>query len=271
MPVSSIAMAIPTYMALSKNEAGSVGKFEKSDAQTKADIAQFQKLAPSLTTPDALLKNYKALSFVLEAYGMSSSINQTALLKKLMTENPASKTSFALRSGNLAFMRFAKAMAQFNPPPFSTSAGVTATVTAAATARFESQQDSRISGLADALYFTRQAHGITNLNQILADPRLLNVVSAAANLPDQFSSMDYKPQIALLKKQVDVKKFQDAGFVAKYVQKYLAISAANTAGVQDPNGAIATLNGTSSASDILSALPQSSSSGSGNPILSLFV
>ena len=195
---------------------------------------------------------------------------QTGLLKKLLTQDPTKSTSFAAQSANPLYQTFAKAMQQWSPPPFQTAANVTAVVTALATNRYEASLDNQSTGVADALYFKRQAANITNVNQILADPKLLAVVSAASNLPDQFGSMDYTQQVALLTKQVKIASFKTPAYVETYIKRYLVINATNQASASDPTGALAILQGSGSASNVLSSLLPTSSSGSTDPILSLF-
>ncbi len=86
---------VESYLTYSTNEAKYANADAKGNAQETNLIAYFQKNAGKITSPAALLGNYQALSVVLGAFNMSSSINQTALLKKLMTEDPTSKTSTA--------------------------------------------------------------------------------------------------------------------------------------------------------------------------------
>jgi hypothetical protein len=261
---------IPTYNLVSAHETADVAQFETTDTQTKADIAYFEKVAPTLTTPAALLGNYRALSVVLNAFGMSANIGQTALLKQFMTQSPTASTSTANQIGNPLYIRFATAMAQFSPPPFSTQSGINAVVTALATNNFEASQDTLSPGIGDALYFKRTIGSVTSLAQLMSDPTLLKVATTATNMPSQFGSLDYDQQVQLLSAQINVSDFNKPGFADQFVTKYLAMNEANSSTVADPSGALAILNGTGSASDMLSSLFPQSSSSSSDGILSLF-
>lgn len=261
---------IPAYFQISTNEQQRVTTFEKNDPQAKANIAYFTRQAPKLTSVNALLKDYRSLGIVLGAFGMSDTINQTGLLKKLMTEDPTSSTSVAQRLGNASYLRFAKAMGQFQTSPFATAANVAAITNAVGTNDYEAAQDKLSPGIADALYFKRMIGSVTTLTQLMADPKLLQVAATATNMPAQFGEMDYTQQVSLLSAQINMKDFQKTGAVDKFVTKYLAINEANNASVNDPSGALATLTGSGSAYNVLgSAFPQASSS-SGTSILSLF-
>ncbi len=268
---ASILPAIPTYLSVSSNEAARVTQFEKTDAQTKSDIAYFTKQAPKLTTVAALLKDYRSLSIVLNAYGMSANVQQTALLRQLMTQDPTSTSSVAQKIANPTYMRFAKAMAQFIPPPFATAAGVATVVNATGTGNFENAQDAQSPGVGLALYFKRSIGGLTSLAQLMSDPNMLTVATTSTNMPDSFSSMDYTKQVQLLSAKIDMTKFQNPTYVDKFVEKYLAINTANTQAAVDTTGALAILNGTGNSDTVLGALmPVTASSTGTASILSLF-
>lgn len=267
MSGSSIS-AIPIYRLVSANEGSRVVAFEKSDPQTKADIAYFTKRAPTLKSPDALLKDYRSLSIVLGAFGMKGALQQTALIRKLITEDPTSKSSVAQRLANPTYLRFANAMGQFKAQPFANQANVDAVVKAIGTQGFEAAQDAQSPGMSDALYFKRSIQSLTTITQLMSDPRLLKVAQAAANMPDQFGTLDYSFQLKLLTKQVTMKNFQNTGYVEKFVSRYLAVISASNSTAVDTTGALSILQGSGSAGNILgSLLPQSSG---GTAVLSLF-
>ncbi len=261
---------IPMFNFIAPRETQDVTQFEKTDPQTSADIAYFKKVAPTLTTPTALLNNYRALGVVLNAFGMSANINQPALLKQFLTQNPKASSSTANQIGNPLYIRFANAMAQFKPPPFSSAAGINAVVTALGTNNFEAAQDTLSPGIADALYFSRTIKSVTSLAQLMSDPKLLNVATTATNMPPQFGGLDYSQQVSLLSAQINVKNFQKPAFVEKFITQYLAINQASNTTVADPSGALSVLQGTASGSDVLGSLFPKSSSNSSNSVLSLF-
>lgn len=261
---------IPTFNLISAHEGADVVKFEKSDAQTSADIAYFKKVAPTLTSPAALLGNYRALTVVLNAFGMSTNIGQTALLKQLMTQNPTSGKSTASEIGNPLYIRFAKAMNQFKPPPFASAAGINAVLTALGTNNFEASQDRLSPGIADALYFKRTIGSATSLSQLMSDPTLLKVATTATNMPSQFGTLDYSTQVKLLSAQINMKDFRKPGHVDQFITKYLALNEASNAAVADPTGALAVLTASGSSADVLGSLFPKTTSSSADGLLSLF-
>ena len=240
------------YALYSKNEQSYVTKFEFYDPATKAAIAYFQKQAPTITSAAGLLKDYKSLQVVLGAFGMSSSIQSTALLKQLMTQDPTSSSSLAQRMGNPAYLRFAKFMSQWNPPALSDKATVNVIVNGYATNSFETNQDSQNPGLQAALYFKRTASSVTSIAGIMSDPTLTTVVRVAAGLPTQFGMLDYTQQVPILSKAVDVKRLQDPKYVDQVVQRYLALNQPNTSA--STTGVLGLFNGGASGSDLIGTI-----------------
>ncbi len=245
------------YPLVSKNEQADVTKFEGYDPTTKAAIALFQQQAPSITSPEALLGNYRALQVVLGAFGMSSAIGETALLKQLMTQDPSSSSSLAQQLGNPSYQRFANLMSQWNPPPFSSTSAVAVITGQYATNAFEAAQGKQAPGLQQALYFTRTIGSATTLAGVMSDPTLLKVVETVTGQPQQFGLLDYTQQVRILTKAVDVTKFQDPKYVDQYVQQYLAMNSASQPGSTDPTLAlfgIGSSTAASTSSSILGAL-----------------
>jgi hypothetical protein len=270
MSGTMILPPIPTYQMVSANEGKYVAAFAASDPQTKAEAAYFQSVASTLTTPEALLQNYRALNTVLNAFGIGSYAQDTALLKQLMTQNPNDTTSTAYQIDNPALSRFAVAMGQFATPPFATSSNVAALLNANATNNFETQEDSLSPGIADALYFSRSIGSITAIDQLMSDPKLLQVAEVATNMPSSFGELDFDTQQRLLSAQIDIADFQKPAYVQQFVTKYLAMNEANNATPTDTTGALAILTGSGSTDNILSALMPASSSSSTDPLLALF-
>jgi hypothetical protein len=254
MSGTAIMPAIPLYLSASANEPAKVANFETTDINTKSEIAYFQQTAPSLTSVSALLGNYRALSTVLTAFGMSSAISETGLLKDLLTQNPTSTSSVAYQLDNPAYTRFATAMQQFNPPPFSSSSNIQAVVTALATNNYETSQDTLAPGVANALYFARNIGTVTSLDQLMSDSKLLAVATVATNMPTGFGELDFSQQQNLLGAQIKMSSFSSPAYVQQFVMKYLVTNAEANSNTTDPTGALAILTGSGSASGVLGSM-----------------
>jgi hypothetical protein len=260
MSGTSALAPIPLYLSASHGEAANVAKFQVSDPATQTDITYFQQVAPSLKSVSALLGNYRALGIVLNAFGMGSAIGETGLLKDLLTQDPTSSDSVAAQLANPAYTRFATAMQQFNPPPFTSAANIQAVVTALATNNYESAQDTLSPGLANALYFARNITSLTSLDQLMSDPKLLAVATVATSMPTGFGELDFSQQQSLLGAQITMSNFQKPAFVQQFVERYLALNAESSSASNDPTGALAILTGSGSASGVLGSLYPGSSS-----------
>lgn len=82
---------------------------------TSRDVGQFQERAARITSAEDLLKDYRTLQFVLTAFGLEGEIGKTAILRKLLTEDPTAEASFANRMSDPRYRAFADAMAEWLP------------------------------------------------------------------------------------------------------------------------------------------------------------
>lgn len=218
----SVASPIQTYLSDSTNEAKYANAAALGNAQQTNLINYFTAHAASITTPAALLGNYKALSVVLGAFGLGSLVNSTALVKQLITQNPSSTSSTAYRLGNAKYISFATAMQSWNPPPFSTSSGVNAIITAYKKNNFEAQAGTQTPGLQQALYFTRMAGSIKTLTQLQSDSDLMAVAVTGLGLPlSDFDNLTFDQQTALMKQKLTISNLQKPSYVAHLAELYL--------------------------------------------------
>ncbi len=221
---------IPMYETYIKNEASYAQKAAKADPATQTALTYFEKTAPTLTTPQALLKNYRVLQVVLDAFGMGGMINEQGILKQLMTQNPASPQSLVQRMSNPTYLNFAKVMANWNPPPFSNAQTMASMMQNYMTNQFEVSANQQNPGMQAALYFTRNIGAVTSIPELMSDNTLLNVVETNLGLPMQFGLLNYSQQVSILSKGVDLKNFQSPSYVNTYVQKFLALTQENGGG-----------------------------------------
>lgn len=216
-----------TGWALLQKNTAAIQKAYAADGSDNNDIAYFKSVASTLTTPDALLKNYRALTFVATAYGLGSEVDQTAILRKLMTQDPTSTSSLAQQLSDNNYRNFANALSQWTPPPFSTPAAVDAVVAGFQQHSFQAEIGADSVPLREASYFTSNAQGLTKLSQLMSDPALLDVVTTALGIPAAFKGLDYDQQVAILAPRVDMTQFATAAGVGKFVDKYLAMDQLN--------------------------------------------
>ncbi len=81
------------------------------DPIVQREIAYFRKHAPEALTAKDLLSDRRLQDFALTAYGLSSQIGMTALMKKVLSSDTNDKTSFAAQ---MIDRRFVQVAAAFN-------------------------------------------------------------------------------------------------------------------------------------------------------------
>ena len=219
---------IQQYVGYSANEAKQAASYALTSPQETGLITYFRKNASAITTPAQLLGNYKALSVVLGAFGIGNLIGSTALVRQLLTQNPASAGSTAQRIGNAKYLAFAQALHSWSPPPFGTQAGVAAIVKAYQLTGFESSlspatgSGGQNNGLQAALYFTRTAGSITSYTQLQSDQQLLNVAVTAIGLPlNAYDNLSFDQQTALLKQKLPIADLKKPSYVQHLAEEYI--------------------------------------------------
>jgi hypothetical protein len=213
---------IQSYLTYSTNEAKYANANAAGNAQATGLIDYFQKNASSITSPAALLGNYKALSVVLGAFGLSGSINETALLQKLLTQDPTRKTSLAQTLGSAKYLSFATALSNWKPPPFATASGVGSVITAYKTNLFEASAGTQTPGLQNALYFTRLAGSLKTITQLQSDASLLAVAVTGLGLPlTAYDNLTFTQQTTLLTQKLKIADLQKPSYVKHLAELYL--------------------------------------------------
>ena len=216
---------IASYLAIEKNELSVATKAAQGSAATQQALAHFSSSATTMTSASQLLSDYKSLSVVLGAYGMSSMIGETAIIKDLLTQNPTAKTSLAATSGNATWIAFAKAMSGWSSgsTPFSNPSSVASISNLYMENQFETQEGSASPALQDALYFTRTiANDGSSLNALMSDTTQLGVVEEVLGLdPTVFGGVDYSQQVQILTSQLKWSSFSSPSSVQRYAEQYL--------------------------------------------------
>ncbi|MBV1836262.1 DUF1217 domain-containing protein [Acetobacter estunensis] len=261
---------VSTYLASMKDEDQSAAIYAKTNGTIANYVTSFENDAVNITSASALMKNYKAMSVVLGAYGLSSIQNETALVKDLLTQDPTSSTSVAAKSGNSAWLAFAKAFSAWNETSSSSTAtspfADSSTVETLAAKYEETQYESSLedsdstSGVGNALYFTRTMTSSMTLNDIMSDSSLLKVVETVSGYnPTQFGALDYDEQKRLLSKKVDLSDFSTPAKVQKYAEQYLTMLQITPQTTDKPATLLSLYGADGSGSSVLSLFGVSSS------------
>ncbi len=201
---------------------------------TTKDITDFRTRAAKVTSAEDMLKDYKLMKFTLTAYGLESELGKTAVLRKLLTEDPASDKSFANRMVDPRYKQFAQDMAKWDPPAIQQPDVQAKMEKNYITNAFEASEGA--NGLRASLYFKRKAEGVTSVANIIGDKVMMEVMRGALNLGDKFSMLDYDQQKRILTKRVNIEDFQDPKKVDQMAQRYLLAH-----GQSEPTSTVATI------------------------------
>jgi len=213
----------------------------KTDPQASSLAAYFNAHAASITTPAQLLGNYKILTVVLGAFNLQGSIKDTAILKQLITQDPTSKTSLAQKLGNAQYLLFAQALSNWKTPPFASASSRAQLLSSYTVNTFEQTADTQASGLADALYFSREAPYIKSIAALQSDSKLLQVAVAATGITyDQYVELDFTQQTSLLTSKIKVSQLQTPSYVKQLAEQYL-VQQGGTGSSTPPPGSIGSL------------------------------
>jgi hypothetical protein len=269
---------IDLYQQYAAREPSYAGAALKADPQESSLAAYFNAHAANITTPQQLLGDYKALTVVLTAFNLQGSIQDTALLKQLMTQNPTSSKSLAQKLQNAQYLLFAKALSNWTTPPFAKASDRAQLIQSYTTNSFEQSADKQTPGIADALYFTREMSQIKSIGALQSDAKLLKVAVAKTGITyDQYVMLDFPQQTDILTKALKPSQFQNAGYVKQIAEQYLVQQSSSGAGATPLPGSVASLfsDTTSNAGDgVLSILDPGAnidtSDSAGGGVLSLF-
>jgi hypothetical protein len=194
-----------------------------------ADAARLRAEAPRIADVEALLKDRRTLRLVLEAFQLESEIDKRALLRRVLTEDPAAPASLVNRLTDQRWRALASAFATVRPAapdaqrrPLDDRVLLDRIVQGAMVNRFEKSMGETNPGLREALYFRRMAGTATSVNALMADRALLEVTRGALGLPPQFGLLSFERQRDLIERRLDVKALQDPAQVARMAARYLA-------------------------------------------------
>lgn len=166
------------WSLLQKNGAA-IEKSYAAGTSSAGDLAYLKANLPRLRSPDALLKDYRALSIVTTAYGLGSQVGQTAILRKLMTQDPNAPGSLAQQLADNRYLHFAQAMSTFQPAALFTPAAI-ANITSA----YALQAPAGSATAAQVAFFQTIAPALKTPGELLSNPSAVGFVTTAFGMPE---------------------------------------------------------------------------------------
>jgi hypothetical protein len=181
------ALGARTALAVVERQGAALQARFTARADNAAEIARLRDAATRITDVDALLRDRRALTMVLEAFQLESEIDKRALLRRVMTEDPAASSSLVNRLSDPRWRQLADAVAP------QRRVELTATQIAARTPeQIRALPLNRLAGLD-----TEQVRALT-INQV----RALDPAQLAAITPEALTGMDVVDLAAMSAAQV---------------------------------------------------------------------
>ena len=206
------------WRALSKDPNKYITKFSQDKAIQK-EITYFGTKAPKFTSVDDLVKDRRALKYVLDSYGLGSEINNTGRIKKVLSQDPTATDSLVNQLADPKFkalassLRLDQGMSKLQRLSFRDTIQDKYIQN-----EFEEALGEQDSALRQTAYFARNSNAITDVYSVLGDKVLRDVVTNTFNLPQQLAIQTIETQAGVIAKRVDVTKFASSATVASATQ-----------------------------------------------------
>jgi hypothetical protein len=179
-----------------------------SDKTVKREIEYFNKVAPNFKNVDELVKDRRALQYLLNAYGLGAEINNVGRIKKILTEDPTGENALVNKliepkyKAMASSLRLDQGMDKLQRLSFRDTISEKYIQN-----EFEVSLGDQDNALRQAAYFARSANSIADVYSILGDKVLRDVVQNVYNLPSQLAIQPVETQARAISSRVDVKKF----------------------------------------------------------------
>jgi hypothetical protein len=231
--------AVTAWSVLQKNGEAMQTRWEARKDVTR-DVERFRARAAEIGSIEELMKDRRTLTFVLEAFQLESEVDKRAVVRRLLTDDPADLRSFANRMVDPRYRQLNQTFGfdDTTKPPLADPGRVEAIIRKALTNRFEKANGEANPGLREAMYFQRMIGTVNDVKGMMGDRVLTAVARTALGLPKQFGLLDYEQQKAILEKRLDPEKFKDPSWVNRFVQRYLTLNEDAASPSSDPRLAL---------------------------------
>ena len=214
---TSAYLSVATNIAAQQNATAGQADVKTATAYYLANIGK-------VTTVSQFVNNYQLFSYAMKAYGLEDMTYAKGLMTKVLNGGVTSSTALANTLSDPRYKAFATA---FDFAGQGTAATKATSATSGASAKYieqtlEDDQAKTNQGVANALYFKRNASSITSIYGLLADPTLLSVVETAYGISSTLGESDIDTQAAVLGKLVNVSDFQNSTKMEALVERYTA-------------------------------------------------
>ena len=178
------------------------------DKTVQKEVAYFNKVAPNFKNVDELVKDRRAMQYLLNSYGLGDEINNMGRIKKILAENPTGENALANKLVDPRFKAMASALRLDQGMDKLSRLSFRDTLQDKYIQNeFETSLGDQDNALRQAAYFARNANTIADVYTILGDKVLRDVVQNVYNLPAQLAIQPVDTQARAISSRVDITKF----------------------------------------------------------------
>lgn len=212
-----------TYKSLTRNMTRTLA-LKAAEPSVALETKHFLATIPKVKTVDAFLKNTRAFTYAMNAFGLGDMAYAKGYMRKVLTEGITDKKSFANRLNDERFVAFAKAFDFDNYGPLTTSRTKARQDVADAYVRQTLEIDAGAAneGVRLALYFEREAPKVKSAYGLLADPALWKVLKTVYGFPTAMASAAIEKQAAAITQRLDLSDLQDPTKLDRLIRRFTA-------------------------------------------------
>lgn len=227
--ISTRGLAPLAALALIERQGDRFTDAIQSEPVAKREIATFRQRIGSVGSVDDLVKDHQLYSFVMKAFGLEREIYAKAMMKRILTADPADKKSLVNRLTDPRYREINRVLGfdtdgTVGRPEFAGTAWSAAMVDRYVAQRMIDGQMAENPAVGLALDFERKAKGLTSWFKVLADKNMATFIRTAFGLPDSISQGSIDGQARLLEQRMKVEELQDPQVRKKLVRQFAAIA-----------------------------------------------
>ncbi len=231
--VPMLAQAESEILNTAKSYVIEKSRFGTEEDKTKAteESQYYSAEIGKIKTLDSLLSNRRLVDFILVAAGLDPEEVTTDYVRQMFESDFSDPDSFINTEPNTTIYKEIVSSYNFDAEGnlarptqgIQTKRGLLETEDLYYNQTLEEQKGEDNAGVRLALYFRRQASGISTAYDLLADSALLQVIQTTFSIPEEMSSADVDIQYAYINRVLDVEDLHDPEKLEKLLVRFTAL------------------------------------------------